>query len=435
MQYASWIAEAWRVLQWPEPTARLLWEMLLLFSQKQQQQQSQSEQGGQQGQQAVVSLAELALFLWLHLPDALTKVSTHPSTYNVIWPPEREGSGGRSRGVEEAAGMMMMMINGSLAGPGPAHHHGGSSPTATPTFGASPPPSSMAERGVPIPAASLGGGSPLSGGGSAMATTPTPAHTPTLGQSPMSPRSYFQIQAGCMIWCVGVVGGWMVWVRSASSYDSHNPSIHPSIRLPHTNPKPKNNTQNEIRSEAHHVTFLKKHLKDLLLALKTANDSSSSSDTVAAASAAALNGGGPQQQPPPQLQQRARSDSVSSVGSLDFGGIDLRVTAAEFDALGFLLAGGREGCEGPEAPRLSALVPFWQVGVECWFWKGWGLEGGWGGCLLTRVSTRPLPYWFTGRQCHGARALHRLALVARRGTWPMHARIQSVHPIPTRTRR
>ena len=222
MQYASWIAEAWRVLQWPEPTARLLWEMLLLFSQQQQQQQQQqSEQGGQQvqGQQAIVSLAELALFLWLHLPDALTKVSTHPSTYNVIWPPEREGSGGRSRGVEEAAGMMMMMINGSLAGPGPAHHHGGTSPTATPTLGASPPPSSVAERGVPIPAASLGGGSPLSGGGSAMATTPTPAHTPTLGQSPMSPRSYFQIQVGYGLvggdWCVLGGGGWMVWIASA----------------------------------------------------------------------------------------------------------------------------------------------------------------------------------------------------------------------------
>ena len=152
-------------------------------------------------------------------------------------------------------------------------------------------------------------------------------------------------------------------------------TIHPC-----TTHKPKTkNTQNEIRSEAHHVTFLKKHLKDFLLALKTANDSSSS-DT-AAADAAALNGG-PQQPQPPQLQQRARGDSVSSVGSLDLG-MDLRVTAAEFDALGFLLAGGREGCEGPEAPRLSALVPFWQVGVGG---EGMGFGGGLGGSFFVLGS-------------------------------------------------
>lgn len=116
------------------------------------------------------------------------------------------------------------------------------------------------------------------------------------------------------------------------------------------------------------MTFLKKHLKDLLLALRTAN-SSSSNEADTAAAAAAVNGGLSGQ----GQGQRARGDSVSSVGSLDGFGVDLRVTAAEFDALGFLLAGGREGCEGPQAPRLSELVPFWQVGVlVAWFGVVWG---------------------------------------------------------------
>lgn len=32
VQYATWVTEAWRTLQWGEQTARLLWEMLMLFS-------------------------------------------------------------------------------------------------------------------------------------------------------------------------------------------------------------------------------------------------------------------------------------------------------------------------------------------------------------------------------------------------------------------
>lgn len=32
VQYATWVTQAWKILQWGEPTARLLWEMLMLFS-------------------------------------------------------------------------------------------------------------------------------------------------------------------------------------------------------------------------------------------------------------------------------------------------------------------------------------------------------------------------------------------------------------------
>jgi hypothetical protein len=31
VRYSTWVVEAWRVLQWPEPTAKLFWEMLSLF--------------------------------------------------------------------------------------------------------------------------------------------------------------------------------------------------------------------------------------------------------------------------------------------------------------------------------------------------------------------------------------------------------------------
>jgi len=39
VQYATWVTEAWRVLQWAEPAAKLFWEMLCL-------QEPQSASGG-----------------------------------------------------------------------------------------------------------------------------------------------------------------------------------------------------------------------------------------------------------------------------------------------------------------------------------------------------------------------------------------------------
>lgn len=138
--------------------------------------------------------------------------------------------------------------------------------------------------------------------------------------------------------------------------------VHPSD-ITRRNPK-----QNEIRSEAYHVTFLKKHLRDLLLSLKSANGDTDLPLPVPSSSSNGSGGSG--------QQGRARGDSVSSVGSVDFG--DLRVSAEEFNALGFLLAGGRDCEGGPEAPRLSELVPFWQV-CGLFLFVGLGVIG-LGGC-------------------------------------------------------
>ncbi|EKU22636.1 hypothetical protein NGA_0109720, partial [Nannochloropsis gaditana CCMP526] len=92
----TWISESQRVLQWGEPTACLFWEMLNLFLPPTHRRPAPRKGGGEDGTEGGseagvppsdrVTLVELSLFLWLHLPDASTKVSTHPATYNVVWP-------------------------------------------------------------------------------------------------------------------------------------------------------------------------------------------------------------------------------------------------------------------------------------------------------------------------------------------------------------
>lgn len=52
----------------------------------------------------------------------------------------------------------------------------------------------------------------------------------------------------------------------------------------------------------------------------------------------------------------------SRIGGGGGGDAELKVSGKDFNALGFLLAGGEGGIEGPVAARLSDLVPFWQVG-------------------------------------------------------------------------
>jgi len=51
-------------------------------------------------------------------------------------------------------------------------------------------------------------------------------------------------------------------------------------------------------------------------------------------------------------------------GGGSVGGMDMRVTRRELDALGFLLCGGEEGMEGRQVRRLSSLVPFWRKEEE-----------------------------------------------------------------------
>ncbi len=121
------------------------------------------------------------------------------------------------------------------------------------------------------------------------------------------------------------------------------------------------------------MAFLKRHLRDMLLGLKTANGTNA---TVVAAAAEPAPGG---------VMGRARGDSISSVHS-DFGdGLGgVKVEAAEFDALGFLLAGGRD-CEAAEAPRLSELVPFWQV------WTVWVWVWPWPWAWMDRFALLPWP--------------------------------------------
>lgn len=216
VQYPTWITEAWRHLQWAEPTAKLLWEMLSLFRPKQQQQgggenattttsrmawgtsSSSSSGGGGEGGGVgsssgrssnllgwKVQLADLVLFLWLHLPDSLSKVSTHPATYNIVWPPTAE-----------------MAASNNATTPGSPIH---GQPTSSSSFpGPSSPSSPMAING----GSSLGGhhhhgnnnigGIAIPGGGGGGAAGG--GHAAQLSSSPISPRSsprsYFQMQVG-----------------------------------------------------------------------------------------------------------------------------------------------------------------------------------------------------------------------------------------------
>jgi hypothetical protein len=39
--------------------------------------------------QCRIPLPHLALFLYLHLPDACSKVHTHPASYNTVWPEQQ----------------------------------------------------------------------------------------------------------------------------------------------------------------------------------------------------------------------------------------------------------------------------------------------------------------------------------------------------------
>lgn len=163
-------------------------------------------------------------------------------------------------------------------------------------------------------------------------STPTPVHTPIGGNSPMSPRSYFQIQ-------------------------------------------------NEIKSETYHVTFLKKYLRDMLIDIKVmlvrpgkaqeAMEEGRGEDGREEGVDRGQEGGREGGMVWPVSRESTESScgiggawppSRESSGSMDGAGPDMRVSAGEFDALGFLLSGGEE-LLGRQVRKLSSLAPLWTWGA------------------------------------------------------------------------
>ena len=74
------------------------------------------------------------------------------------------------------------------------------------------------------------------------------------------------------------------------------------------------------KTEAHHVSFVKRHLCDMLISLSTP----------------------PGSDPPTRINA------------------DFKISASDFNALGFLLAGGEGLEESSSTSKLSDLIPFWK---------------------------------------------------------------------------
>jgi hypothetical protein len=125
VRYTSWVTEAWRVLQWNEPTAKLFWEMLCLSSRGSRRTQGRLRRSvdGQvssaffgglnlsilphlvhsyhnlgQNLPSELPATHVALFLFLHLhPDSTSQkltISSHAAAHaDSLWPPDEASSG------------------------------------------------------------------------------------------------------------------------------------------------------------------------------------------------------------------------------------------------------------------------------------------------------------------------------------------------------